>query len=141
LALEYRLAPEHPFPAGLEDAVAAYRWLLKAHAPHEIFLSGESAGSYFQERSAIDPLVSPVYGDFRGLPPMLIQAGAKEVLAEEAKRLAERAKADGVDVTIEFYDERLHIFSLFPFLPNATRALEAVGRFTARSCKSEVSSA
>jgi len=190
LALEYRLAPEHPFPAALEDAVAAYRALLKNHAPGEILISGESAGaglavatamalrdagdplpagivalspfvdcalkgeaihrrngedpiveidtlaymvsSYFQQSAPLDPLVSPVYGDFRGLPPMLIQAGAKEVLAEEAQRLAERAKAHGVDVSLEFYDERLHIFSLFPFLPNAARALDSIGRFAAR---------
>lgn len=190
LALEYRLAPEHPFPAALEDALAAYRWLLQSHRPDEIVFSGESAGaglaiaaamalrdageklpaaivalspfadctlkgeaihrrngedpiveidtlaymvsSYFQERSPADPLVSPVHGYFRGLPPLLIQAGRKEVLVEEAQRLAERAKAAGVDTELDLYDERLHIFSLFPFLPNASRALEAIRAFLAR---------
>jgi acetyl esterase/lipase len=61
-----------------------------------------------------------------------IQAGRKEVLVEEAQRLAERAKAAGVETELELYDERLHIFALFPFLPNATRALEAIRAFVAR---------
>jgi salicylate hydroxylase len=190
LALEYRLAPEHPFPAALDDALAAYRWLLETHRPDEIVLSGESAGaglaiaaamalrdageklpagivalspfvdcalkgeaihrrngedpiveidtlaymvsSYFQERAPADPLVSPIYGDFRGLPPLLIQAGRNEVLVDEAQHLAARAKAAGVETALELYDERLHIFSLFPFLPNAARALDGVGAFVAR---------
>lgn len=190
LALEYRLAPEHPFPAALEDALAAYRWLLQNHRPDEVVFSGESAGaglaiaaamalrdagdplpaaivalspfvdctlkgeaihrrngedpiveldtlaymvsSYFQERSPADPLVSPVNGNFAGLPPLLIQAGRNEVLVDEAARLAARAKAAGVDAQIELYDERLHIFSLFPFLPNAARALDGIRVFVAR---------
>ena len=77
------------------------------------------------------PLASPLYADLRGLPPLLIQAGRKEVLVEEAQRLAARAKAAGVETTVELYDERLHIFSLFPFLPNAARALEAIRAFLA----------
>ena len=82
--------------------------------------------------SRFDPLVSPVHGYFRGLPPLLIQAGRKVVLVEEAQFLAERAKAAGVETELELYDERLHIFSLFPFPPNASRALEAVAAFLAR---------
>lgn len=190
LALEYRLAPEHPFPAALDDAREAFRWLLQSYRPDEIVLSGESAGSglaiaaamalrdggdplpaaivalspfvdcalkgeaihrrngedpiveidtlaymvssYFQERSPADPLVSPIYGEFRGLPPLLIQAARNEVLVEEAQHLAERAKAAGVETEIELYDERLHIFSLFPFLPNAARALAAMRSFLDR---------
>ena len=190
LALEYRLAPEHPFPAALEDALAAYRWLLRTHRPEDIVLSGESAGaglaiaavmalrdagdklpagivalspfidcalkgeaihrrngedpiveidtlaymvsSYFQKHSPADPLVSPIYGDFRGLPPMLIQAGRKEVLVDEALGLEARAKAQGVAATLELYDERLHIFSLFPFLPSAARAIDSIRVFMLR---------
>jgi salicylate hydroxylase len=189
LALEYRLAPEHPFPAALEDAMAAYRWLLGRLSPGQIVFSGESAGaglaiaaamalrdagdplpagivalspfvdcalkgetihrrngedpiveidtlaymvsSYFQERSPIEPLVSPVYGNFKGMPPMLIQAGRNEVLVDEAARLAERARSHGVEAALELYDERLHIFTLFPFLPSATRAIASVGEFMA----------
>jgi len=189
LALEYRLAPEHPFPAGIEDAIAAYRLLQQSYRPEEIVLSGESAGaglalaaamalrdageklpagivalspfvdcalegeaihrrngedpiveidtlaymvsSYFQERSPTDPLVSPIYGDLRGLPPLLIQAGRNEVLVDEAIRLEQRARAQGVRTTLELYDERLHIFSLFPFLPSAARALASAQKFMA----------
>jgi salicylate hydroxylase len=87
--------------------------------------------SYFQMSSPVDPLVSPIYGDFRGWPPLLIQAGRKEVLVDEAMGLAARAEGQGVKATLELYDERLHIFSLFPFLPNAARALAAVRAFVA----------
>ena len=190
LALEYRLAPEHPYPAALEDAVAAWRWLTERHPASDIFFSGESAGcglalaaamtlrdageklpagivalspfvdctlksdsidrlagedpiierdtltymvtNYFQSAAADDPLVSPIYGDFRGLPPLLIQAGRNEVLVDEAARLNEKAQDAGMDVTCELYDERLHIFSMFPFLPNAESALRSVAEFVGR---------
>ncbi len=190
LALEYRLAPEHPYPACVEDAVAAWRWLTERHPASDIFFSGESAGcglalaaamtlrdageklpagivalspfvdctlksdsidrlagedpiierdtltymvtNYFQSAAADDPLVSPIYGDFRGLPPLLIQAGRNEVLVDEATRLDARAQDAGMDVTCELYDERLHIFSMFPFLPNAESALGSVAGFVRR---------
>ena len=191
LSLEYRLAPEHPYPAALEDALAAWYWLTQRHPPSQILLSGESAGcglslaltaklrdggqelpagiialspfvdctlksesidrlegedpiverdtltymvtNYFQETAADDPFVSPIYGNFEGLPPLLIQAGSKEVLVDEAIRLQDKAKEADVDVTCELYDERLHIFSMFPFLPSAERALNSVAAF-ARGC-------
>jgi salicylate hydroxylase len=190
LALEYRLAPEHPYPASLEDALAAWHWLTEQHAPSNILLSGESAGcglalalamklrdggddlpagilalspfvdcalksdsidrlegedpiierdtltymvtNYFQATAADDPFVSPIYGNFAGMPPLLIQAGCNEVLVDEATRLDGVAKDAGVDVTCELYDERLHIFSMFPFLPNAERALGSVAAFVGR---------
>jgi salicylate hydroxylase len=190
LVLDYRLAPEHPFPAALNDALEAYRWLLRQDiAASEIFLSGESAGaglalaaamslrddgdplpagiiavsplvdltlkgesidrlagedpiidrdiltymatSYFQGCNASNPLVSPLYGRFEGLPPLLVQAGRSEVLVSDATRLAEKAQRDGVDVTLDLYDERLHIFPLFPFLPKAAQALARMADFAA----------
>ena len=66
------------------------------------------------------------------MPPLLIQAGCNEVLVDEATRLDGVAKDAGVDVTCELYDERLHIFSMFPFLPNAERALGSVAAFVGR---------
>lgn len=190
LALEYRLAPENPYPASLEDALAAWHWLTERHSPADILLSGESAGcglalalamklrdggedlpagivalspfvdctlksasidrlegedpiierdtltymvtNYFQANAADDPFVSPIYGDFQGLPPLLIQAGRNEVLVDEATRLDAAAKDADVDVTCELFDERLHIFSMFPFLPNAARALDGVAAFAGR---------
>jgi salicylate hydroxylase len=199
LALEYRLAPENPYPAARDDAVAAYQWLLdRGYKAENIYLSGESAGGgltvsaavtlrdaqlpkaagiillspfvdcslmspsiqkydgtdpiidrdiltymstgYFQFNPANDPGISPVYANLAGLPPMLIQAGKKEVLVDDAIRLADRAKSTGNSVDLSLYDERLHIFSLYPFLPNAKKALEeikAFGNRTAKSVKNE----
>ena len=188
LALNYRLAPEHPFPAALEDCVAAYRHLLASgYKAENIVFSGESAGgglvmsslmtirdagiplpakalvlspfvdctlasesvakleghdpiidrdiltymgtSYFQSVAPSDPRISPVFGDFRGLPPLLIQGSEYEVLVDDARRLAAAAKRDGVSVTLELYPERLHIFSVFPFLNNSKKALQSFAAF------------
>lgn len=192
LALEYRLAPENPYPAAREDAVAAYEWLLaQGYKAENIYLSGESAGGgltmstavslrdanlpkpagiillspfvdcslqspsiekfegkdpiidrdiltymstgYFQFNQANDPGISPVYANLAGLPPILIQAGKKEVLVDDAVRLADRARAAGTTVDLSLYDERLHIFSLYPFLPNAKKALEEIRAFRERT--------
>lgn len=197
LALEYRLAPENPYPAAREDAVEAYKWLLaEGYKAKNIFLSGESAGGglamstavalrdsslpkpagiillspfvdcslqspsiekldgkdpiidrdiltymatgYFQFNSPSDPGVSPIYADLRDLPPLLIQAGRKEVLVDDAIRLSECARAMGNPVQLSLYDERLHIFSLYPFLPNAGKALEEIKAFSERSAASFV---
>lgn len=191
LALEYRLAPENPFPAALDDAVAAYKWLLaQGYRASDILLSGESAGaglavatavalrdagvaqpagicllspfvdcalkspsidasackdpiidrdiltymatSYFQSHSPTDPSVSPIYANLKGLAPMLIQAGSQEVLVDDARRLAHQAKSAEVDVLLSLYQERLHIFSLYPFLPNAKKALAEIKAFATR---------
>ena len=190
LALNYRLAPEHPSPAALQDSLSAYRYLLsEGYLAQDIFISGESAGaglavaslvairdegvpqpkgavllspfvdcalnsesirrlegqdpiidkdiltymatSYFQSASPVDPRISPVYADLRDLPPMLIQAAENEVLVDDAKRLADAAKRAGVSVELQLYPERLHIFSLFPFLSSSEKALSAVRAFAA----------
>ena len=85
--------------------------------------------SYFQDHDPKDPLVSPIFGDLTGFPPLLVQAGKKEVLVDHAISLAKKAKEFKVDVTLELYDERLHIFSMFPYLPNAENALRSVEKF------------
>src|SRR5690606_5447385 len=160
LSLDYRLAPEHPFPAAVDDAVTGYRWLLdQGIRPDRIAIAGDSAGGglaaatlvalkdrgepmpaagvclspwvdmegtgeSMTSRAALDPMVqkdglkdmaslyldgadprsplaAPLYADLSGLPPLLIQVGTAETLYDDATRLAEKAEAAGVDVTLE----------------------------------------
>ena len=189
LLLDYRLAPEHPFPAAVEDATASYRWLLdQAIAPERIVIAGDSAGggltvatllalrearvplpaggvcispwvdltcsgASYATKAAADPIVrragveemaraylgatpprtplaSPLFADLRGLPPLLIHVGSDEVLLDDAVQLAERAKAGGVDATLEIYDRMIHVWHWFlPMLDEAQTAVEAIGRF------------
>jgi monoterpene epsilon-lactone hydrolase len=189
LLLDYRLAPEHPFPAAVEDATAAYRWLLdQAIAPERIVIAGDSAGggltvatllalrearvplpaggvcispwvdltcsgasyrtmaeadpivrragveemalAYLGATSPRTPLASPLFADLRGLPPLLIHVGRDEVLLDDAVQLAERARAAGVDVTLDIYERMIHVWHWFlPMLDEAQTAVEAIGRF------------
>nr|AFB82690.1 lipolytic enzyme [uncultured bacterium] len=188
-AIDYRLAPENPFPAGLDDAVAGYRWLLEEGVDQaRLVIGGDSAGggltlatlqrlreagdplpaaavllspwtdlegvgesiktrrdadpmidptgmpemarSYHRDEDVRNPLVSPLYADFTGLPPMLIQVGDAEVLLDDSTRVYERAEAAGVDVTLEVNDEMIHVFQIFaPLLPEAVAAIERIGEF------------
>jgi 2-polyprenyl-6-methoxyphenol hydroxylase-like FAD-dependent oxidoreductase/acetyl esterase/lipase len=190
ISVEYRLAPEHPYPAALSDAMDAYRALLARGIPSSsVILSGESSGgglalalalalrgagdplpagliaicpfadltvrgpsvkqfsgddpaahrdsltymaaSYFQGHEPTDPLVSPVYGSMAGMPPMFIAATQGEVLESDATRLAARAKADGVDLTLHLVPDSVHVFTLFPFLPESKTTLQQIGRWAA----------
>jgi len=189
LLIEYRLAPEHPFPAAVEDAVAAYEWLLaQGCAPSQIVLAGDSAGGTLtlallihlrdhnkpmpaaavclspapdltfsgeswilnakkdlmldarKERKAVEiylrgadpraPLASPYFGDLRGLPPLLIQIGSHELLLSDSTRLAEKAKAAGVDVTLEVWPGMQHEWQFAAkILPEGKRAISRIGAF------------
>jgi len=172
ITLDYRLAPEHPFPAAVEDARAAYEGLLgQGVDPAHIALAGESAGcglavatllglrdaglplpccaflmspyvdltlsgetlltkeavdpiltpdglrlrvpEYVNGANAADPLISPVFGDLRGLPPLLIQVGSHETLLSDALRLAGRAATADVQVTLEVTPGVPHVFQGF----------------------------
>ncbi len=190
LGLDYRLAPEFPHPAALDDATAAYRWLLASGGiDHKriaiagdsagggltaatlvklresrdplpaaaVFLSPwtdlaaegksletkagvdpmvqrkglvEMAGHYLAGRDPKAPLCSPIYADLSGLPPFLVHVGTRETLFDDAERLAGRARAAGVDVTFEPWQDMIHVWHFFaPMLPEANEAIERVGRF------------
>lgn len=189
LAIDYRLAPEHPFPAPVEDTVAAYRFLLEGgFKPERIALAGDSAGGglvvaallaireaglplpacgwcispwvdmealgeSFTDRAAADPTVqratiqmmaqwylggadprhphaAPLYGDLRGLPPLLIQVGASETLLDDSMALARRAGAADVTVDMQIWPEMIHIWHIyFPMLTAGRRAIESGGFF------------
>ena len=189
LLLDYRLAPEHPFRAAVEDATAAYRWLLEQGiAPGHVVIGGDSAGggltvatlvalrdagvprpatgvcispwtdltfggASYRTRAQSDPIVSrpgidgmaqaylgatpprtplasPLFADLRGLPPLLIQVGGDEVLLDDATELADRAKAAGVDTTLEVWDRMIHVWHWFlPMLDEAQAAIDGIGRF------------
>jgi monoterpene epsilon-lactone hydrolase len=190
LLLDYRRAPEHPFPAAVDDAVAAYRWLLEVARvdPKSIAIAGDSAGggltvalllalrdagaplpaagicispwvdltcslASYVTKAAVDPVVqpplvavmakaylgredpraplaSPLHAELRGLPPLLIQVGSEEVLLEDARELAARAKGAGVDVTLEVWDRMIHVWHWFlPMLDEAQAAIDRIGVF------------
>jgi monoterpene epsilon-lactone hydrolase len=192
LLIDYRLAPEQPFPAALEDAAAAYQWLLaQGIPPQQIVIGGDSAGGglalatmvwlreqavelpaagvllspwtdlalagpSMQTRAELDPLcsqaslqraahwylagadptdpfVSPVYAQLYGLPPLLIQVGDHEVLLSDSTRVAEQARAQGVEVILEVYDELWHVFQGWAAaLPEGQQAIERIGAFIRR---------
>ncbi|MCA9790170.1 MAG: alpha/beta hydrolase [Candidatus Eremiobacteraeota bacterium] len=191
-ALRYRLAPEFPFPAAHEDALAAYLGLLEAgEDPHEIVLAGDSAGGglalstlvalrdrglplpaavvcfspwtdlaatgrsldtndahcamfygadiatsarlYAGQASPEHPLISPLYADLGGLPPMLVHVSDSEVLLDDSTRLAERAKQAGVRVELAVWKSLPHVWQLFsPLMPEARRSLVQAADFIDR---------
>jgi len=189
---DYRLAPEHRFPAGLDDCVAAHEWM-RANGPagakpaSATFVAGDSAGGNLtlatllalrdrklplpaggisispttdltlaseslktdddpiisaktmpifrehylgKEGDPKNPLASPVFGDYRGIPPLLIQVGEHEMLHDDALRVAEKARKDGAKVQLEDWAGMFHVFqSHEPLLPEGREAIEHIGRF------------
>lgn len=87
------------------------------------------SGSYVGENDARSPLISPVFGDLHGLPPLLVHAGDEEILREDAVRIASLAKEDGVDVRLEIYPRMWHVWQLNLSLPQAVHSLDDIAQF------------
>ncbi len=88
------------------------------------------AMAYLGGKDRKAPLASPFYADLRGLPPLLVQVGSAEVLLDDSVNFAERAKAAGVDVTLEVWDDMPHVWHIFAsFLPEGQQAIDRCGEF------------
>ncbi len=194
LLIDYRLAPEHPFPAGLDDCIHAYGWMtlngptgptsakhtfiagdsagggltlatllalrdrclplpaggiaLSAFADHtlssesirsradtELYMHPDSLGKFVQlylaGGNAEDPLASPVFGDYTGIPPLLIQVGDYEVILDDSIRVAAKAQADGVTVQLEIWPGQCHVFQIRG-LPESAEAIRHIAEFIHR---------
>lgn len=102
----------------------------------------EWARYYTDESNLTDPLVSPVYADLRGMPPLLIQVGRDEILLDDSITLAKRAKADGVDVTLRIWDDMWHAWPVLgELIPESGMAFEEMKQFIGRIDSIETESA
>ncbi len=190
LTIDYRVAPEHPYPAALEDAVAAYQYLLdEGWFAEQIIVAGDSAGGglamalchylkdhhmmlpcgiiamspwtdllasgesydtnyerdplfgntrdsliynkdYVGDHDPMDSYISPLYGDFRGFPPMLIQVGSYEMLLSDSVSVAAKARQQGVRVRLSIYEGMFHVFQMAAkMMPESRRAWVEIGKF------------
>lgn len=191
VTIDYRVAPQFPYPCAFQDAIRAYRWMVteKGYNPRKIIIAGDSAGgglalalsmylrdnrlpapaglilmspwidltnsgesytdnfdidplfgnssnnllfhsSYIGDHDPMDPYISPLFGDFKNLPPMLIQAGTHEVLLSDSKAAAKKAKAAGCKVRLSIYEGMFHVFQMAgELIPESRSAWEEIGRF------------
>lgn len=197
LSLEYRLAPENPYPAALEDVLNVYGKLLEmGFSPTRIVFLGDSSGAglclaaamklrdtgkpvpggvamlspwtdltmssesyirnvhrdpvndyrfdrkcaraYADGKDLRDPLISPLFGDFSGLPPLFIHGGTEEISVDDTIKTAERARAAGVDVTYKLWKGMIHDFTIFyPLIPEGKQSLKDLMTFIDRSTRTE----
>ena len=87
-------------------------------------------GTYLNGADPKSPLAAPLHGDFTGLPPLLIQVGDAEVLLDDSTRLEQKLQAAGVEVTVEVWDEMIHVWHLFaPMLDKGREAIDRLGAF------------
>ncbi|HET7802987.1 MAG TPA: alpha/beta hydrolase [Pseudolabrys sp.] len=197
LAIRYRLAPEHPYPAAHEDAMTAWRFLRgRGVAARDIVVGGDSAGgnltitlinrlraageeqpacawlaspwtdltmsgvsleskasidplihkAYLEELAECyvskyaprpidrkDPLISPLFSDLRGFPPVLIQVGSSETLLDDSVRFARTAGLADVAVTLQVWPHMIHAWPMWNArLTEGRQALEQMGEFVRR---------
>lgn len=189
---DYRLAPEQPFPAAIEDAERCWQWLLaEGHAPERMAIAGDSAGGGLTlatllalksagaplpacavamspwtdlegtgpsaQPGAVDdpmltpdglrtsghqyaaadlqnPLAAPLHGNLEDLPPLLLQVGTREILLSDSTRFADKARAAGVNVTLEIEEGLIHVWQMFPNVPEAESAIARAGAFIEQYC-------
>ncbi len=79
---------------------------------------------YIGNHNANEPLISPLFADLKGLPPIHIQCGRNEILLDDSVRFYEKAQQAGVDVTLKIWDDMFHVFQLFSFLPETQERYE-----------------
>lgn len=189
LVPDYRLAPEHRFPAALVDALESYSQLTAICSPERIVVMGDSAGgglaistilaardlgmalpaavvtmsawtdmavtgdprpdvddprvkpemlreaaeNYLDGADPKQPAASPLYGDFSGFPPLLMQVGGREIMIEDTLRLCAAAQSAGATAEYEVYEGMAHVFQLnHPHEAATAKAIEAIARFTKR---------
>lgn len=93
----------------------------------------EAAPAYLGGADPTDPIASPLFGDWNGAPPLLILVGDAEVLLDDSRKLAEVAKAAGVDVTLSVYPEMPHIWTMsYPAFPEAVEGVTEMAEFVSR---------
>ena len=85
--------------------------------------------SYVAQHDPRDPLISPVFGDWRGLPPLLIHVGEEEILRNDAEQIEELARAAGVDVRLEVYPRMWHVWQIMMALPQSIQSLDDIAGF------------
>jgi acetyl esterase/lipase len=191
LLVDYRLAPEHPFPAGIDDCFAVYRWLAeRGYMGRPFALAGDSAGGnlslvtlmrardallplpdcavllspatdltvsgpsqrynaeadpmfspaaidllpdvYCPNQDRRNPLLSPLFGNWNGLPPLLFHAGSTEMLLDDSVRAHDRAVQAGVEAEIEVWVGLPHVFHVFRLIPESRNGVRAVAEFIDR---------
>jgi len=193
LLVDYRLAPEHPFPAAIDDCFAVYRWLVdNGYTQRPLAVAGDSAGGnltlvtlmrardgrlpmpdcaavlspatdltlsgpsvrynakadpmfslaaadvlpdlYCTAALRANPLVSPLFGNWAALPPLLFHAGSTEALLDDSVRAHDRARQAGTSAEIEVWLGLPHVFHVFHWLPEARQGTRAVADFIVSHC-------
>lgn len=193
LSFNYRLAPEHPWPAALTDAETVWDCLMhQGYGSQDIILAGDSAGGnlaltltlklkkdgrflpralilmspwtdltlsgkshqskaaldpvlnqaylkkavsfYARDRELTDPLISPLFGDFAGFPPVYIQCGRNEVLLDDSVSLYKKLCKNGVLCRLDTYPGMWHVFQMSPF-QNACDAMDQIAEYIFDRCR------